>query len=61
MPGGWTRQHWRGVAKSLGLKTGRNTADTIANIRTYIKEMKGKGITVNTEWATYVSARSLTK
>lgn len=55
MPGGWTRKDWRGIARSLGVKTGRNTMDTIANIRTYIVDMqKNRGITVNTAWADYL-------
>jgi hypothetical protein len=55
MPGGWTRENWRAVARSLGVKTGRNTADTIANIKAYITDMKvNRGITVNTAWADYL-------
>jgi len=54
MPGGWTRQQWREVARGLGIKTGRDTMDTIKNIREYMAKQQQLGITIKTEWASYL-------
>jgi len=53
-PGGWNRKQWREIATGLGIQKGRNTLDTINNIKKYLTEQKARGITVNTEWAKYL-------
>lgn len=38
MQGGYTRCQWRELARNLGVKRGRNTADTLKNLREYVKQ-----------------------
>ncbi len=37
MPGGFTREQMREVARNLGVKRGRNTNDTLANLKEYVE------------------------
>lgn len=61
MPGGWTREQWRELAKDLGVKRGRDTQDTINNIKKYLLEKQSERITIATEWAAYLYRQGLTK
>lgn len=50
MFGGLSRTEWRELAKQLGVERGRNTMDTVRNVRKYVEDKKGH----SAPWLTYL-------